>query len=191
MAEIRAYKETDKRKVQEICLRTANDDYPFTTIEERPGADYLLSTYCDYYIDCEPESCFVLTDENDSAVGYIMCAKEQKAYRRRFLKEYCPRVHWDRKAKVLSYSEAWLHGAFAAKYPAHLHIDILKDYRGGGNGTRMITVLLEHLKKKGIKGVHLIVSEDNPKAIRFYERCGFKTLLKFGEGRAMGCKISG
>ena len=183
---IRPYKETDKRKVQEICLRTAYDDYPFTTIEERPCADYLLSTYCDYYIECEPESCFVLTDEADEAVGYVLCAKAQRAYRKKFLKEYYPRVHWDRKAKNSSFAEAWAHEVFARKYPAHLHIDILKDYRGGGNGSKMIAMLLEHLKAKKVKGVHLIVSEDNKKAIRFYERCGFRTLLKFGDGRVMG-----
>ena len=186
---IRPYKPTDKRRVQEICLRTASDDFPFTTIEERPCADYLLSTYCDYYIEREPESCFVLTDENDEAVGYVLCAKEQKKYRRVFLKEYQPRVFCDRKAKIESWGEAWVHGIFARKYPAHLHIDILKGYRGGGNGTRMIATLLEHLKAENVKGVHLVVSEENQKAIRFYERCGFETLLKFGKGRIMGIQL--
>lgn len=186
---IRPYKETDKRKVQEICLRTASDDFPFTTIEERPFRDYLLSTYCDYYIECEPENCFVLTDENDEAVGYILCAKEQKKYRKVFLKEYQPRVFCDRKAKIESWGEAWVHEIVARKYPAHLHIDILKGYRGGGNGTCMIATLLDHLKAQGVKGIHLVVGEDNPNAIRFYTRCGFKTLAKFSVGRIMGYKL--
>lgn len=183
---IRPYKLTDKRKVQEICLRTADDDFPFTTIEERPNSDYLLSTYCDYYIEREPENCFVLTGENDEAVGYVLCAKEQKKYRKVFLKEYQPRVFCDRKARIESWGEAWVHEIAARRYPAHLHIDILKDYRGGGNGTRMIAALLEHLKTQKVQGVHLVVSEENKKAIRFYERCGFKTLLKFSVGRIMG-----
>ena len=186
---IRPYRLTDKRRVQEICLRTADDDYPFTTIEERPFRDYLLSTYCDYYIEREPENCFVLTDENDEAVGYILCAKEKKKYRRVFLKEYQPRVFCDRKAKIESWGEAWVHGLAARRYPAHLHIDILKGYRGGGNGTRMIVTLLEHLKAENVKGIHLVVSEENQKAIRFYERCGFITLLKFGKGRIMGKQL--
>ena len=186
---IRPYRFTDKRRVQEICLRTADDDYPFTTIEERPFRDYLLSTYCDYYIEREPENCFVLTDENDEAVGYILCAKEQKEYRRVFLKEYQPRVFCDRKAKIESWGEAWVHGLAARRYPAHLHIDILKGYRGGGNGTRMVETLCGHLKAQGVKGVHLIVGEENPNAIRFYERCGFDTQVKFTIGRIMGRKL--
>ncbi len=186
MMKIRPYKESDKRRVQEICLRTANDDLPFTTIEERPGSDYLLSTYCDYYIECEPESCFVLADENDEAVGYVLCAKEQKAYRRKFFKVYQPRVFCDSRLKIESFGEALVHGIFASRYPAHLHIDILKGYRGGGNGSEMIAVLLEHLREKKVRGVHLVVGEDNKGAIRFYERCGFKTLLRFGKGRIMG-----
>lgn len=189
MMNIRAYRESDKRKVQEICLRTADDDFPFTIIEERPFRDYLLSTYCDYYIECEPESCFVLADENDEAVGYVMCAKEQKAYRRKFLKVYQPRVLCSRHAKLESFGEALVHGIFSHKYPAHLHIDILKGYRGGGNGTRMIAALLEYLKAQKVQGVHLVVGEENKNAIRFYERCGFKTLLKFGKGRIMGKKL--
>ena len=184
--DIRPYKHTDKRRVQEICLRTADDDYPFTTVEERPCSDYLLSTYCDYYIEREPESCFVLTDDNDEAVGYVLCAKEQKKYRRIFLKEYQPRVHCSRENKIVSRGEAWVHEVCARKYPAHLHIDILKGYRGDGNGTRMIATLLDHLKGQNVKGVHLVVNENNTNAIRFYTRCGFKTLLKFGRGRIMG-----
>lgn len=189
MLEIRPYRQSDKRRVQEICLRTADDDLPFTTIEEREFSDYLLSTYCDYYIECEPESCFVLVDEADEAVGYIMCAKEQASYRKIFLKEYRARIRCSRQARTGSFGEALLHGVFAAKYPAHLHIDILKGYRGSGNGSKMMAELMKHLKENKVKGVHLIVSESNSKAIRFYEHCGFKTLLKFGRGRAMGTEI--
>ncbi|MBQ7102316.1 MAG: GNAT family N-acetyltransferase, partial [Clostridia bacterium] len=81
------------------------------------------------------------------------------------------------------------HGLAARRYPAHLHIDILKGYRGGGNGTRMVETLCGHLKAQGVKGVHLIVGEENPNAIRFYERCGFDTQVKFTIGRIMGRKL--
>ena len=190
MAQIRPYKETDKRKVQEICLRTANDDYPFTTIEERPFKDYLLGVYCDYYIEQEPKNCFVVTNEADEAVGYIMCAGQHRAYQKCFMKEYLPRIkNCSLKDRLEARGEVLLHGVFSGRYPAHLHIDILRDYRGGGNGTGLMNELLSHLKKEGVKGVHLIVSADNTKAVRFYERCGFVKVLSFGKGIVMGKKI--
>ena len=182
---IRPYENKDKENVRYVHL---NSDGPCKSTKR--GINFGLAVYCDYYIEKEPENCFVLADENDVAVGYVLCAKEQKKYRRIFLKEYQPRVHGSREDKTVSWGEAWVHGIYARRYPAHLHIDILQGYRGGGNGTRMIAELLDHLKAQNVKGVHLVVGEDNPNAIRFYTRCGFKTLLKFGRGRIMGCKLS-
>ena len=74
-------------------------------------------------------------------------------------------------------------------YPAHLHIDIYKEYRGNGTGTQLVQTLVDHLRQKGIKGVQLCVDAENEKAIRFYERNGFKKLMFFVRGYAMGLEI--
>ncbi len=188
MANIRKYRESDKFNVRRCCLQTADDDLIFEGLE-RIHADLLLPVYCDYYIEHEGENCFVCADENDNAVGYILCAESSVKFSQIFVKQYFPKIrHRKFKDRFMALGESAMHCFFAPKYPAHLHIDILKAYRGG-TGTALMQALLAHLKGKGVKGVHLCVDSENKNAIKFYEKNGFKTLLKFPGGQVMGRKI--
>jgi ribosomal protein S18 acetylase RimI-like enzyme len=63
---------------------------------------------------------------------------------------------------------------FFAEYPAHLHMNLLPDYQGKGIGTRMILHFEDHLRVKGVGGVHLQTSNYNFKALPFYEKMGFR-----------------
>lgn len=189
MANIRPYRESDKHNVQRVCLQTLNDEFVFEGLD-RPNADYFLPVYNDYYTECEPENCFVCTDENDNAVGYIICSQDVKKWRKIFIKEYYPRIkHRKPMEKIEALGEIIAHSMFMKKYPAHLHIDILKEYRGNGTGTQLMNALVDHLRAKGIKGVQLCVDAHNEKAIRFYERNGFEKLMNFVRGYAMGLII--
>ncbi len=189
MVNIRAYRETDKYFVQRVCLQTVNDDVVFEGLD-RENAEFFLALYNDYYTENEPENCFVCTDENDRAVGYIICAENVRRWRKIFMKEYLPRIrHRKLGDRLGGVGEVVAHSIFARKYPAHLHIDILKEYRGNGTGTRLMDALVAHLKEKGVRGVQLCVDGKNVRGINFYKRYGFKTLLSFSAGRAMGFKI--
>ncbi len=188
MINTRPYRESDKFNVRRICLQTADDDIEFDGLD-RIHADFLLPVYCDYYIEHEPQNCFVCTDESDNAVGYILCAENAAKWSRTFLKEYFPKIrHRKAQDRFMAFGECLIHNALSLQYPAHLHIDILKDYRGG-TGTALMNELLSHLKAKGTKGVNLCVDGENKNAIRFYEKNGFKTLLKFPGGRVMGKRV--
>ena len=189
MINIRPYRETDKYNVQRICLQTIKDDIVFEGLN-RPNADYFLPLYNNYYTECEPENCFVCTDENDNAVGYIICSEDVKKWRRIFMKKYYPQIkHRNFGEKIAAIGEIVAHSMFMKKYPAHLHIDIYKEYRGNGTGTQLVQTLVDHLRQKGIKGVQLCVDAEKEKAIRFYERNGFKKLMFFVRGYAMGLEI--
>ena len=52
--------------------------------------------------------------------------------------------------------------------------------------------LLDELKKRNVKGVMLTADSDNEGAIRFYERFGFKTLIRSEKlnGIVMAKKLS-
>ena len=189
MANIRPYRETDKFNVQRVCLQTVNDDVVFEGLN-RPNAELFLALYNDYYTEQEPENCFVCTNDADEAVGYIICSDNVKRWRKVFMKEYMPRIrHRKFGEKIIAVGEVVAHSLFAARYPAHLHIDILKEYRGNGTGTQLMDTLVAHLRAKGVRGVQLCVDGHNVRGIRFYKRYGFKTLLNFSQGRAMGFKI--
>lgn len=63
-------------------------------------------------------------------------------------------------------------------YRASLHIDIEAPYRGRGVGTTLIQTYLDHLRKQGVMGVHLVTTNLNTAAIRLYVRMGFRLLAQ-------------
>lgn len=169
---IRPYQEKDRQNVQQTCIVCDNS---FSQSRQ----PILLTLYCDYYIEQEPENCFVLTDADDHAVGYIITSANWQRYKQRYRQYYLP------KLKKLSPSfflfkrlEMTLTGRTMRNYPAHLHIDILPEYQGQGHGTRLLDAATARLKSLSVPGVMLGVGAKNKGAIRFYERYGFMRLRK-------------
>lgn len=182
---IKPYEEKYKENVRQVCINTG----PKAAATDEVLRNYILSAYCDYYIEHENENCFVLTDENDVAQGYILCASNY----RKFRKEFSPYLKKIRKTGsgnfVTSLGEVLITGILSKKYPAHLHIDLNKHCRNGGYGTKMIETLCNNLKENGVCGVMLIVASWNKKAIRFYERNGFRTLASAFGGTIMAKEL--
>ena len=174
MITIRNYQTKDKGNLRKICLETSS--YPIDTEEQKK---FLFLLYNDYYTEVEPENCFVAADENDEAVGYIICAENFKEYSKIFTKFYLPEI---KKISISHYltavAEMTGHRVFSKKYPAHLHIDILPQCQGQGVGTQLIIALKKHLKSKGINSVMLSCGLNNTGAIKFYGKNNFKVIMK-------------
>ncbi len=85
--------------------------------------------------------------------------------------------------------ELLLHSVFARRYPAHLHVDILKEYCGQGYGAALMNTLFDHLRENGVPGVQLLVDADNQRAVKFYLKIGFKILAGHPLGSAMGYRL--
>lgn len=180
MLEIKPYCDTYKEDLREVCLNTA-----FPQAREPKYRNYLLNSYCDYYLENEPSSCFAAVDENGVAQGYILCAPCHKKYSR-FVRPYAKQAAKSGIEMALEgISERAVLAAFSKLYPAHLHIDINPGFQGQGTGAKLMSALLSHLKNTGVKGVMLIVGSGNKGAIRFYMKCGFKKTAQLGPGTVM------
>lgn len=174
MISIRKYQQKDKDNLRKICLETSS--YPIDTEEQRK---FLFLLYNDYYSEVEPENCFVAADENDEAVGYIICAENFKEYSRVFTKFYLPEIkELGTSYYLTALAEMTGHRAFSKKYPAHLHIDILPGCQGQGVGTELIIALKRHLKSKGINSIMLSCGANNTGAIKFYKKNNFNIIMK-------------
>ncbi len=46
-------------------------------------------------------------------------------------------------------------------------------FAGGGVGTALLAELLEHSRAAGVRRVHVTTTNDNTRALRFYQRAGF------------------
>lgn len=178
MYTIRSYKDKDRESVERICAGEA-------------GAlrETFLDVFCRYYIETEPENCFIAVNEKDEAIGYILCAEDFDIWEKQFTIKYL-KIAPSPITKRMGQGTIDGLRRYANEYPAHLHIDISEEYQRKGIGTKLMDALVEYLKKKGVPGLMLSVASDNEKGIHFYRKYGFAELGRTEQEITMGIKIS-
>lgn len=178
---IRKYKSSDFEATKYICVHDMIGKNCDDLLK------YVEVMFCRYYLEKEPENCFVAVDENDKPIGYVYGAADYDTYQNNFT-DYIKRVAEISNRTFLkdALTEMFDHAIYKDKYPAHLHIDILPEYQSKGVGSKLITAFCDDLKERGINGVMLIVGSDNTGARRFYERNGFTLLQDIESGAAYG-----
>ena len=185
---IRPFEEKDKENVRFVCL---NSEGPCQMTPDEQH--YILTTYCNYYIEKEGRNCFVAVNDDDEAIAYIICTENYDAYRKIFLEEYVPRIDdnlkvWGFNAKQGAIDSTVLQEKYKEEYPAHLHIDVLPEYHRRGIGHMLVNALKEHLHNKGVCGVMLTVGSKNVVGQGFYNKYGFDFLEQAGDDVAFGLK---
>ena len=179
MATIRRMRADDIKEVEYVCRMTAGEK---SRNDEAVGK-LMSSMFSTYYARECYDSCFVLADDSDKVVGYLLCEPDYRRFRRVFRKKDVPQIYkLEKKAGIRCWFFHVPYSLLGFKYPAHLHIDLLPEYQSGGYGSKMMQMLLEDLKSKNVKGLMLIAGAWNTGAIRFYKRNGFKMIFnKLGE----------
>lgn len=187
MPEIRPLRESDREQAEFICIQTAPDALAATEKKR----EETLWLYNRYYIRNEKEHCFVLADDSDIAVGYVLCAPDYKRYKKEFFSCEMRKLRKYGPAPVLAaYGQMTALKPFSKRYPAHLHIDILPAYQHQGWGTKLLDALAAHLKGSGVPGVLLVAGEQNHGAIIFYEKYGMERLGNIGGGVVFGLALA-
>lgn len=180
---IRKYRPEDKDNLITVLYETSS-----MPIETEVQREFLRLMFNDYYTEQEPDNCFVVVDEGDNAVGYILCARDYDTYERVFKEKYLPRIKTLGKGySTIVWGELFVHKLFKKQYPSHLHIDILPICQGKGAGSRLVDALCEHLKEKNSPGLMLSCGMGNKGAIRFYSRNGFEKKVNFF-GNCLMCR---
>ena len=183
MYSIRPYHPKDVENLNMICVETASDIFRGKKLAETA----LIEVYCRYYIEQEPESCFVVADQKDEAKGYILCAKNYDEYKQIFKEKYLKT--WNPVTLIMGNFAMKSIKDYTNKYPAHLHIDLLPECQGQGYGRKLIEMLVKHLKEQKINGLMLHVSMHNEGARAFYKKCGFQVLYADKNDVLMGMKL--
>ena len=204
---IRPYEAADRAAVRHICFVTgfagAPVDYQWS--DEESFADM----FSGYYTDREPESAFVAVADGE-VKGYLLgCRDSSRAWSpaapaarhvaRRGL-AFRPGTAgfvWRTVGDALA--DRIRHGIRPSDYdfvdprfPAHLHINLLPEIRGGGAGGRLVTTWLDVLRAEGTPGCFLQTLYENTDAIAFFEAMGFSRhgdpLLLPGERTPTGAR---
>lgn len=148
----------------------------------------LLLRFCDYYAEKCPDTCFV-AEENGTVVGYVICCPDSAVFKKEFPKFAKRNGSLSIFQRLQCFGDSVLYLPFKAKYPAHLHIDILPDAQRKGYGKKLIEALTEELRKQGKCGVMLAVSAGNTNALKFYKALDFKTIFHLPRTYFLGKKL--
>lgn len=145
---------------------------------------FTLAMYCDAYLK---HGIVYVLEENDHIYGYIMCAPDFDDFIKNNTAEQNIIQQLPDHYETRAQNEWQTYEKYKKQYPAHMHIDLLKEARGHHFGTKLINVLLEKLKEEEhVKGLMLGVGKDNTSAIAFYRKNGFSVLEETDTSYLMG-----
>jgi ribosomal protein S18 acetylase RimI-like enzyme len=189
---IRPYRPEDRAAVYDICIRTGDKGNDARRLYR--DHDLLPDVFAGPYVALEPELSFVV-DNGSRAVGYVVGTADTAFFVRRYRAAWLPRLTYrypprgagspagtptDEMVRLMHSPERMILPDLAA-YPAHLHIDLLPDYRRMGLGRALMEHFLDALALSGAPAVHLSVATENSKARAFYHRMGFEEIAVTGD----------
>ncbi len=174
----------DLTDVYDVCVRTADagEDARGVLSEDDLWGDIFAGPY----LALEPELAFVL-DDGARVVGYVLGTADTARWAAEHRARWLPRVAdryplgeapTDRERDLVDLLHHPEHNVRPelADHPAHLHIDVLPEYQGGGHGRALIQAFLAALAARDVPAVHLGVSPSNTRARGFYAHLGFHEL---------------
>ncbi len=164
--QIREYQPSDRDAIRKIGYETSFLEKPGLFVRDQGLVADLLTYYADY----EPESCFVAVDGND-VIGYIMGTKNYPRMEKIFYYWIFPCLVLKAFVKGMflrpsfleffwNFLKGFLRGEFrtpdySPEYPALLHINLDRNFRDSGTGSRLIRYFEGYLRGCHVKGVHL------------------------------------
>ena len=182
---IRSYRTCDDEALAEVCVRTGAMGGDATGVFE--PANLLPDIFLNPYLAHCPDLAWVVADGKQPPVGYLVATADTLEFDQWFATQWWPTVahrypRADRPTTMqevvieTGYSQGRARNPLATEYPAQFHVDLLPVLQGRGFGRRLIEVLCDALRARGVPGVHLGAGKDNSGAIAFYHRIGFTPL---------------
>ncbi len=181
---IRKFHKDDTDSVRNIAWDTAFMGEPADAFfEDKEILEDFLTLYFTAY---EPESCFVAEKEN-RIIGYLLGAKDTNVISWVFAKKILPCLLFKAVARGTLFKpknavfiknllksmikKEFKQPDFHKSYPAVLHINLKKGFRGQGIGSNLISAYIDYLTKQNITGLHLATMSE--KAKEFFAKTGF------------------
>jgi len=192
---IRSYKSADTSAAYEICLKTGNSGQDATHLFSDPLV--LGHIYVGPCMEFEPQSVFILEDDQGPC-GYIMGVLDSQTYYQWMHSEWLPKIRvdykkptgdpdtWDETEKITDLLFHPVSQRLLPDFPTHLHIDLLSQAQGKGQGKLMMDRFIDYLRYNKIPGVHLELSSSNDRAFNFYRKYGMEELDRDNESIIMG-----
>jgi ribosomal protein S18 acetylase RimI-like enzyme len=188
-ARIRSYRPGDLDALYRICLLTGDAGQDATSLYHDPRL--LGHIFAAPYGLFEPSLAFVAEDAAGMG-GYIVGALDTRAFAEQLERKWWPELRtrypgspprlpadqWtpDQQMASLIHHPWRIPDELAARYPSHLHINLLPRLQARGHGSQLTKTLITALRHQGSRGVHLHVAHANQHAAGFYRHLGFTEL---------------
>ena len=184
--EIRTFGESDRAALSDLFGR-AGEDSPSGSLwghEESEAAVYLTP-----YMDLEPDSLFIAVVDG-ALTGYLTGCLDSFAFpsETERMEQAMRKYRLIFRARTAAFFARGLFDVAIsairrqrtaadfddARWPAHLHINVLPQVRGTGVGSALMTRWFERLLESGSRGCHLQTLVENNRAVLFFERMGIE-----------------
>jgi len=195
---VRKFEEEDRSGLYHVCLATGDSGASALALYNQK--EMLGEIYVGPYLSFQPELSLTLIQEG--VAGYALAALDTRAFEDTLSSQWWPIIlekyrtrspenFNEREKNLFSYIQnpPLRPEKVVNQYPSHLHIDLLEQAQGRGIGKAMMHLLLEALREKGSKGVHLGMGSQNARAFTFYTKLGFTLLDKNENEWTMGLKL--
>ncbi len=189
-ADIRHYTPADRAEVRMIF---SMDEFARPRLLQKyPLLSEYLADEMSYYPEYEPESMFV-AEIQGQVVGVLCGAIDTNRFERVYNQRVRPYM-WLRGFTGAYGWPGWLPAVIRTewaerdviaprvdrlRYPAHLHIGILPEWRRQGIGTSLMNRFADYLQSRAVPGYHLYASSYHWMGVAFYRKLGLELLGQF------------
>jgi len=201
MATLRHYRPGDLEDLYRICLLTGDSGADASPLHNDP--ELIGHVYAGPYGVLEPEHVLVAGDEGGIA-GYLVGTHDTAAFEARLEREWWP----DLRQRYAGRDE----GAFTkadrmrlatinrpssdpadlvARYPAHIHMNLLPRLRGQRIGSRLLQLWIDAAQAAGVQGIHLGANSENTGGVAFWTASGFTPIQTAGRTIWFGMSLQG
>lgn len=184
--EIRTFREDDRTALRELFAR-AGEGSPTGSLWGHVESEREI--YLEPYMDLEPDSLFLAAD-GGRLVGYLAGCLDSAAFpgeAERMAAAIRRHRVYARRGPAAFFLRAVLDSAGAAirrrptagdftdpRWPSHLHVNVAPEARGTGAAHQLMAAWQHRLEEAGSPGCHLQTLVENTRAVRFFERTGFR-----------------
>lgn len=201
MVELRPYRASDLDALYEICLVTGDSGQDATPLHnDRKVIGHIYSAP---YGVLEPANVFVAEDA-EGVAGYVVGTYDTKAFDARLEREWWPalREHYAQvpkagltasdRQRIATIRKPGANPAdLVARYPAHIHMNLLPRLRGQRIGTGLLQRWIGQARDAGVTGIHLGASTGNTGGVAFWSKSGFEPIRTVGRTIWFGMSLAG
>ena len=180
MVELRPYRAGDLDALYQICLLTGAAGEDASALHN--DGQLLGHIYSAPYGILEPDNVFVAED-GEGVAGYVVGTHDTNAFAAKLERDWWPALRErydrvpqsdltpaDRERIALIREPSENPPDIVAKYPAHIHMNLLPRLRGQRVGSDLLELWVARAKHAGVAGIHLGASPTNKGGIAFWSK---------------------